>query len=413
MNERAYWLGFSLVPEIGPKRLAYLRQHFNSLYTAWHANEAQLRAAGLSGTVLQSLLYARDHTDLEAQLARVEQVGARLLTLIDADYPSALRNIPNVPVVLYVKGALTAEDERALTVVGTRRVTEYGRDVTRLLTRQLVAQRFTIVSGLAEGVDTIAHRTALESGGRTLAVLGCGIDRVYPSSNSALSEHILRNGALMSEFPLGTPPEARNFPRRNRILSGLSLGVLVTEAPAKSGALITANTAAEQGREVFAVPGSILTLMHGGTNRLIQEGAKLVSQVADIVQELNVSNLPNAPAQRHAASQTAAAQQTLAQPLADIPPTTPTQRPIPAALTAQALAAQTQPPKPTHSDSAGLAVDAREARILETLGNQPLHVDEVVRQSELSTSMVTALLTVMELKGFVQVSDKMICTRLV
>lgn len=348
MTERLYWLGFSLVPEIGPKRLQQLLGYFGDLGRAWHAGEGTLRSSGLEPVPLRSLLQARGQLDLQAQFDRIQRSGVTLLTRADAAYPGLLDSLPDAPLVLYVKGELTNEDARALAIVGTRKATVYGRDIATLFARELAQQGFTIVSGLAHGIDAAAHRSAIDSGGRTIAVLGTGVDIVYPRDHHQLAQDIARHGALVSEFPLGTRPDRRNFPRRNRIISGLSLGVLVAEAPEHSGALITTTTAADQGRDVFAVPGSIFSPASAGCHRLIQDGAKLVMSVEDVLSELNV------------------AYQT-------VETRTTTERIAPG------------------SDI--------EVQILGYLNGDALHVDDLVRQSGLPVAVVSSTLTLLELKG--------------
>lgn len=348
MSDDKYWLGFSLVPEIGPKRLAHLLNWFGDLSAAWTASEAQLRQSGLEKQPTANLLATRARIDLDAEMAKVEQTGARLVTLADHRYPSLLSQLPDAPTVLYVRGALTPEDNRALSIVGTRKATSYGRDVAYDLSKQLAQNGITVISGLAHGIDTAAHRGAIDGGGRTIAVMGCGIDRVYPPDNRELAHEVIRNGAIISEFSLGTPPEGRNFPRRNRVISGMALGVLVVEADVGSGALITAETALDQGREVFAVPGNIYNPTSRGTNQLIQDGAKLVMSVGDVLDELDI---------KHQAVQT------------------------------QVIAEHIVPANET------------EARLLEHLTADPLYVDDIARLCGLPIAIVTSTLTVLELKG--------------
>jgi DNA processing protein len=348
VSERKYWLGFSLVPEIGPKRLALLVRAFGALEAAWQANEHQLRAAGFDGVVLGNILEMRRKLKLDAEVERVEKAGARLLILTDDDYPPLLKTLADAPPVLYIRGTLRPEDQRALGIVGTRKATTYGRDVAADMAQQLARHKVTVVSGLAHGIDAAAHRGAIDGDGRTLAVMGCGVDVTYPSDHRALAEHVMEHGALVSEFPMGTRPESRNFPRRNRLISGLSLGVLVIEAPERSGALITAETAAEQGRDVFAVPGSIYNAMSTGANRLIQDGAKLVMKVSDILDELNIAH------------QTVENRQTA-------------ERIAPAGGT--------------------------ETEILNRLAVEPIHIDDLVRSCGLPVAIVTSTLTILELKG--------------
>ncbi|MCB9451962.1 MAG: DNA-protecting protein DprA [Anaerolineaceae bacterium] len=351
MSDTKYWLGFSLIHEIGPKRLSALLNYFDGLPDAWHARETQLVQAGLERQAVANLLQGRGKLDLDAEMERIHKAGARLLALADEDYPALLKEQPDAPIVLYVRGTLSPADDQALSIVGTRRATPYGRDAAHYLAKQLAAQNVTIISGLAHGIDSAAHRGALDGGGRTIAVLGNGVDRIYPRDHARFAQEISSQGAIISEFPLGTAPEARNFPRRNRVISGMALGVLVVEAPHNSGALITASIAADQGRDVFAVPGNIFNPMSSGNNRLIQEGAKLVGSVDDILDELKIV---------HTAVQTR----------------TVTRRLIPS--------------------------NPIEAEIAQHLGPDPLHIDDLVRLCGLPVAEVSSTLTILELKGLVR-----------
>jgi DNA processing protein len=341
-----YWVGFSRVPGIGPVRLRALLDHLGDVRQAWEASVATLQALGFDRRTIETFVTLRSKMDLAAELERVFQLGVTLLTWDSPNYPSLLRNIPDPPPVLYIKGKLLPRDEWGLAVVGTRRATVYGREATRGLVGGLAAGGVTIVSGLAYGIDTFAHRTALEAGGRTIAVLGSGVDIIYPAENRKLAGLITTNGAVVSEYALGTQPEGGNFPRRNRIISGLSLGVLVVEGSKRSGAMITAGYAAEQGREIFAVPGNILSPKSAGPNQLIQQGAKLVTTIGDILEELNLTM-----------------------------------------VTEQAEAREIIPDNEI------------EAVLLEHLSAEPIHVDELGRATGLPISQVASTLTLMELKG--------------
>jgi DNA processing protein len=289
MSNLRYWVGFNIVRGVGPTRLRALLDHFGDIERAWHAPSGELRRAGLDRRSLENLLAGRAALDLDHEVEKVAAAGAQVLTWESPTYPSLLLEIPAPPPVLYVKGTLTEEDGWAVAIVGTRRASAYGKEVARRLARTLARSGITIVSGLARGIDAEAHQAALEAGGRTIAVLGCGIDRAYPPEHRKLASEIVESGALVSDYSLGTEPEGKNFPPRNRIISGLSLGVLIPEAGMGSGALITADYAAEQGRDVFAVPGSILMHGSGGTNALIQDGAKVVLGPEDILEELNLA----------------------------------------------------------------------------------------------------------------------------
>ena len=345
-----YWVGFSRVAGIGPIRLRALLDHFGGdIEAAWQASAATLRALGVDQRTVETALAVRARVDLDAELKRTADLGVQVLTWDSGDYPALLKAIPNPPPVLYMRGGLLPQDAWTLGVVGTRQASVYGREATRSLVQGLAASGVTIVSGLAVGIDTCAHRAALDAGGRTIAVFGSGLDVIYPYANRGLAEEIVRSGALVSEYPLGTKPEARNFPPRNRIISGLSLGVLVVEGSARSGAMITAVYAVEQGREVFAVPGNIVSRTSSGPSLLIQQGAKLVTSIGDILEELNL---------------TMAAEQMEVR--------------------------QVIPDNPT------------EAGLLQYLSSEPMHVDELGRAAGLPINEVTSALTLMELKGKVR-----------
>ena len=284
-----YWVGFSLIPGIGRVKLTQLENYFGNLGKAWEAAPADLKHAGLDSHSIHAITSWQPKLSLEAEMEKLDRYGVKVFTCHDPHYPSRLKEIYDYPPVLYVRGSLLPEDEWCLAVVGTRRATVYGRQVTEEIVADLAQSKITIVSGLAKGIDSIAHRSALDVGGRSIAVFGCGLDIVYPSENAELARRIIGQGALISEYPLGTKPKAENFPRRNRIMSGLSLGVLIIEADKSSGAMITAHLALEQNREVFAIPGSILSPASRGTNHLIQEGAKLVRDYTDILEERNLT----------------------------------------------------------------------------------------------------------------------------
>jgi len=344
-----YWIGFSKVPGIGPARFKKLLEYFGSVEDAWRADPGELAAVGLDKRAVSSLTALRPRINLSLEWQALQTKGITTLTWDDETYPRQLKNIVNPPFVLYVRGSILPRDEWALAVVGTRNASVYGKEVTRTLVEGLAASGVTIVSGLALGIDTQAHASTVAVGGRTLAVLGCGPDTVYPRRNEKLAADIVQHGALVSEFPLGTPPESGNFPRRNRIISGLSMGVLMVEGSVKSGARITVDFALEQGRDVFAVPGNILGRGSAGPNKLIQQGAKLVTTIGDILEELNLKMV---------------AQHTEAR---KIIPDTPV-----------------------------------EAAILPHLSAEPLHVDELGRLTGLTSAELSSALTMMELKGMVR-----------
>lgn len=351
-----YWLALSRVKGIGPARFRSLLDAFGTAESAWAADAGAWQRAGLDARTVASFEQQRRHIVPEAERERLLRLRVAAVRLSDPGYPKLLREIPLPPPILYVRGALTRDDDIALAIVGTRRASAYGRQVTERLTADLVAQGVTVVSGLARGVDTVAHTAALDAGGRTVAVLGCGPDLVYPPENARLAARIVESGAVVTEFAPGTQPEAGNFPARNRLISGLSLGVLVTEAPEDSGALITTRFAAEQGRDVFAVPGNIYNRVSLGANRLIQDGAKLVLGVEDVLSELNLHLIPQQLEMREL-----------------------------------------------------LPENDAEARLLAALRerDEPHHIDELCRATGLPVSEVSGTLVMLELKGHVRLVGPM------
>jgi DNA processing protein len=288
-EERAYWVAWARVPGIGPARMRMLLGACGSLQSAWKARSIDLRAAGLDERTTQSAVKAFGEIDPAKEWGRIEQAGISVLTWEDEEYPEQLRNIASAPALLYLRGALTPDDALSIAIVGTRRATAYGREVTHRLATDLAALGVTVVSGLAKGIDGIAHDRTLAAGGRTVAVLGHGLHTIYPPEHKSLAARIADGGgALVTEYPLGARIDPANFPARNRIISGLALGVVIVEADRKSGAMITADFAADQGREVFAVPGSVLSPMSAGCNALIKDGARLVTDVDDILADLRL-----------------------------------------------------------------------------------------------------------------------------
>ena len=347
--DKRYWVGFNLVKGIGAVRLRALREHFGDLSLAWQAPVDALQAAGLSQKIAERVIQARASVDLDGFMEQIAAQGIQVLTWEDEAYPACLKEIDQPPPILYLRGELTIEDSWAVAVVGTRRVTAYGRQVTEELASYLAQNGVTVVSGLARGVDAIAHQAALKAGGRTLAVMGNGVDRIYPPEHRALAEQILASGALLSDYAPGTPPEGANFPPRNRLISGLSLAVVVVEAGETSGALITAQFAVDQGREVFAVPGNILAPQSKGTNRLIQQGAHPLLSARDVLEALNLTRVSEQRLVRRA-----------------------------------------------------LPADEVETQVLNVLAREPLHVDEIRNQTGLPIERVSATLVMMELKGMVR-----------
>lgn len=288
MTSKEAFLALNLLPGIGPIRVRRLLDQFESPEAILASTSAALqRVNGIGSEMAGTILDWENQIDLPEEQRRIADHGISLLTLDDENYPTALREIHDPPFLLYVKGEIRPTDHAALGVVGSRRMTHYGKDQAHKLSFQLARAGFCIVSGLARGIDTAAHEAAIAAGGRTIAVLGSGIGNIYPPENDVLAERITENGAVISEFPVLYVPDKQSFPLRNRIVSGLSQGLLVVEAPARSGSLITANQSLEQGRTVFAVPGPIDRPSSEGCNRLIQQGATLVCSAKDVIDELS------------------------------------------------------------------------------------------------------------------------------
>lgn len=349
MDEKKYWIGFNLIKGIGAVRMQGLVAYFGDLESAWNADPAQLAEAGLGAKLVERVIGAKKQVDLNQVWAKIEAQGIKILTWADEEYPSRLREIDQPPPVLYIRGEYLQDDLFAVAVVGTRKVTPYGRQLTEEIASFLAANGISVISGLARGVDAIAHQAALRAGGRTIAVLGSGVDKIYPPEHRGLAEQMMERGAIISDYAVGTPPDASNFPPRNRIISGLSLAVVVIEAAETSGALITAEFAAEQGREVFAVPGSIYAPQSKGTNRLIQKGAQPLLTPADLMQALDLTRMDSQKTARKI-----------------------------------------------------LPSDETEARLLNILSSEPLHVDDIRNRAELPIEKVSAALVLMELKGMVK-----------
>jgi DNA processing protein len=281
-----YLFGLTLIPQLGNARIRSLLDYLGDPEQVWSASCNQLSIVpGIGRNLAVHISDSCRKIPLEKEWEKLHKFGINLVGIIDDDYPDSLRHIYNPPVILYYKGNLSLQDRSSIAIVGSRKASYQGIRSTEQITRGLVSAGFSVVSGLARGIDTAAHRAAVESGGRTVAVLGSGLNVIYPRENRMLAEKIQDAGMIISEYPLDTPPHAGNFPQRNRIISGLSLGVLVVEAGEKSGALITADFALEQGRDVFALPGNINSNVSKGSNNLIKQGAKLVTEVNDILEE--------------------------------------------------------------------------------------------------------------------------------
>jgi len=363
------WIALNMTPGVGPRAAARLLERFGSAEAVFAALRAELERLRLRPESIESIVLRDRHAAAEQELERIRALGAEVLVLDDGAYPALLREIADPPITLYVRGEWAAcLDAPCVGIVGSRRCSTYGQNVASLLARDLASRGVTIISGLARGIDAAAHRGALEAGGRTVGVLGTGVDEIYPRDHWKLAEEITGGGgALVSQFPLGTPPIPENFPYRNRIISGLSLGVVLVEAAENSGSLITARLAMEQNREVFAVPGNITSRNSFGTNYLIKgAGAKLVQQWQDVAAEL--------------------------------PPE---------------IAARLLPPEPPKK-KAGAAVQPRQAafpadlsederavmKLLST--DEPVHIDALVGANNLSVSTLTGVLLGLEMRDLVR-----------
>jgi DNA processing protein len=285
-EEELHWLALRLVPGLGPRNTGKLLEQFRTPQAIFRASRTELEGAGISGAVAQSVASGCTFEDAAAQQEKMLQAGAALVTLGDARYPAALREIYDPPIMLFARGRLELFQRPAIAIVGTRRATAYGLAVAERLSADLAHAGLTISSGMARGIDTAAHKGALSVGGDTIAVLGCGVDVVYPSENKKLAADLSVKGLIISEFPMGATAFPQNFPIRNRIISGLSSGVLVVEGAQYSGSAITAKLAMDQGREVFAVPGNITSKLSWGPNLLIKQGARLVQDWNDVIAEL-------------------------------------------------------------------------------------------------------------------------------
>lgn len=348
-----YWIGLKAVSGVGNVAFRRLLESFDTPEAALQATpEALSFVKGITPPIIENIKKGEWKRFAEAECSRLEASSARLITYTCADYPKSLFEISDPPPFLYVKGQLHSR-ELSIAIVGSRRATSNGIMITGKLAEALATHGVCVVSGLARGVDTAAHKAALNAGGRSIGVLGCGVDTIYPPENRSLFEAMVEKGCIVSEFPLGTEPLAENFPRRNRIISGLSRAVLVVEAAQKSGSLITANYALEHGRDVYAVPGNILFATSKGCNLLIKQGAKLVDCVEDILEDLPGGELA----------------------FSDTPLFKPSSRTF--------------------------ALSPKEAAIYELLARSPLHIDDIISQTELTAGEVSSMLLNLELKGAV------------
>ena len=350
MEELAYWIAMSRVPRVGSARLRQLRHHFGSMEAAWTASARELKAAGIESQVIEQICLCRTECAIDEELPRLREFGIVALTEDDPEYPYLLRQIPDCPPVLYVRGTLPPDEALTIAVVGTRRASPYGTQATREIVEDLAAAGTVVVSGMARGIDTVAHKATLDAEGVTVGVLASGLDVVYPAENAALARRVLERGALVSEHPPGVRMRKESFLLRNRIMSGMSRGVVVIEAGERSGAIRTASDALEQNRDVFAVPGSIYSPSSIGTNRLIQTGtARAILSGQDVLEEMGV-----------------------------------------------VLSQETAGPV------SALQPDSIQTRLVARMGANPVHSDDLARQLGLPSQEVAAALTLLELNDVVR-----------
>ncbi len=362
-NEVKYLLALSFIKAIGPVTIKRLLSAFRSPGKIFEAGPGELTGiGGIKESKAKGIKEFRAWDRVEQEIETARRSGMRLITFTDTEYPEPLRQIDDAPVILYTKGELIPEDKYAVAIVGSRDMSYYGQKAAETIAYGLASSGLTIISGMARGIDTASHKSALKAGGRSIAVLGSGLDMPYPPENTGLFEALSRSGSVISEFPLGTPPNRENFPKRNRLISGLSLGVLVVEATAKSGSLITANYALEQGKDVFAVPGNIASRTSEGTNSLIKRGARLVQKAEDILEELS---------------------------------------PVVKGL----LRAQGNAPEKRSGKTGTLEISEEEKAICNLLDSGTRHIDSISRELRMSPSRLSALLLKLEMKGVIKQTE--------
>ncbi len=364
-----FWLGLTSVRDIGPAAIKHLLSAFKSPEMVFKAGLSEISGVlNIRESQARNIVEFNEWDKVEKEIQKVKKHNIRIITFQDDEYPEPLRQIDSPPMLLYSKGFLHTDDKYAVAIVGSRLMTEYGRKVAEKIASELARYGITIVSGMARGVDAVSHKGALRAGGRSIAVLGCGLDRPYPYENTELFMALSKSGCVLSEFPMGTAPNKENFPRRNRLISGLSLGVIVVEATKESGSLITANYALEQNKEVFAVPGNITSKSSLGTNELIKKGAKLVQGIDDILEELH---------------------------------------PHLTGLEGYSLKLLS---KKTATVLDSVQISDVEKKVLSVLGNSPVHIDTITRTLTLAPNMLLAILLDLEIKGLIrQTEGKKFC----
>ena len=367
MEDARAWITLNLIPGVSPHQFVRLMARFKTPDAVLGASQSALEEVlGARSEIPERIVNYAQVVDIDRELKLIEKLQVDVITLEDPRYPLRLAEIYEPPILLYARGRLEPADANAVAVVGTRAATTYGKLVAERLGAELAARRITVVSGMAAGIDSAAHRGTLRAGGRTVAVLGCGVDIVYPAHNDKLMDEIIERGCVLSEFPMSTPGFARNFPRRNRIISGLSLGTVVVEAGRNSGALITARRAMEQGREVFAVPGKVDSAKSVGTHALIKDGAKLTETADDIVEEISVH--------------------------LEFPEIAEPEQPEPSVERETKL-------EPA-GDLDGLS--SLEKRVYQILSREPVHIDTIIGSCGTESAETLGALTLLELKGLVR-----------
>lgn len=368
-SEIKFWLALTYVRDIGPAAIKRLLAAFKSPDMVFKAKLSEIRdVLNIRESQANNIIEFDSWDRVEKEIQKIKKHNIRIITFDDDEYPESLRQIDAPPMLLYSKGLLNADDKYSVAIVGSRMMTEYGKRVAEKIASELAGYGLTVVSGMARGIDTVSHKGALNAGGRSIAVLGCGLDRPYPHENIELFRTLSKSGCVLSEFPMEMPPNKENFPRRNRIISGLSLGVIVIEATKESGSLITANYALEQNKEIFAVPGNITSKNSQGTNELIKKGAKLVQGIDDILEELHP----------HLTGMKGYSLKLLSQ-------RTVTANPVP-------------------------EISDEEKKVLNALGSNPVHIDTISRSLNLASNRLLAVLLDLEMKSLIkQTEGKKFC----
>jgi DNA processing protein len=367
-DDLKYWLALTLIKDIGPVTAKRLLSAFRTPQRVFAASPNELKdVEGINDSKINGISEFNSWDEVAKKIDEINEHNVRIIRYTDEEYPESLRYIDDSPVILYVKGSFIKKDKYAVAIVGSRNMTPYGKKITETIASELALCGITIVSGMARGIDAISHKSALKVNGRSIAVLGSGLDNPYPPENKGLFDELSERGCVISEFPMGTPPNKENFPRRNRLISGLSLGVLVVEATARSGSLITAGCALDQGKDVFAVPGSITSANSEGTHELIKKGAKLVQKTEDILEDI----APHLKGIRGSANGPSGESLSVNLPI----------------------------------NLNGLEINDEEKAICSILGSEPKHIDIISREAGMQAGKVLAILLGLEIKGIVKQSE--------